>query len=164
MVKLELLSVNLVSVIKEMVKNQDLVKLIAYNATDPIAEADITNPLDYLLNQTKRVAPQMFDPDVTTEDSTNVRVYFLDGELEKNVEEAVILFDVIVAKDLWLIYENGEIAVRAYRIMSEIARCFEDVSIDKIGVLKFIGFKHMVVPATKFHGVRLFAKITGYSR
>jgi hypothetical protein len=144
MVKLELLSDNLMIIISELLNNQSISKYLKYNESNPISKPDIQLPANSLLMN--KIFPYPFDPTIKTEDCTQIRVYYPDGELDDAQVwlETDIFFDIVVAKKLWLTNEGVErSSVRPYEIMRHIVEHFKDRSIDTLGKLKFTRFVHM---------------------
>lgn len=157
MVKFELLSQNLLIILSELKKNSTFVKYVFYNDDKPLLNPVVQNPS--VLSDSGLLLPSPFN--TTTTDCTQVRVYYLDIDIEKNVDDCVLIFDVIVAKNLWLI-NNGKPAVRPYAIAEEIMKTFQGKSIQTIGTLDFQRMKHMWVDE-KFDAVRLYARMVNFN-
>jgi hypothetical protein len=162
MVKLSLLSPNLIIIMNELIKNQKLCKYLYYKDRYPLAQPDIPDTSILLF---KNLFPQPFDPsEVQTDDSTSLRVFYLRGDFTREYPvgvETQVYFDIICAKANWLINSGdpvnvGEPKVRPYEIMSEIVATLDNKSIDTVGKLHFVGFNHIGVNKT-FDGIRLLA-------
>jgi len=146
--------------LKEVTKNQDLCKLIYYNEDSPLDEIDIANPNTLLLTS---LFPYPFNPKATIEDCVQLRIWIPEAKFKNRVIENIdILFDIVMFKDLFLIYIDGDPKLRAYEIMAEITNIFNDKSIETIGMLHFDGFMHITVN-DKFDCFRLPAKMMNLS-
>lgn len=161
MVNLKLLSPNLVSIIKEVLNNQNLCKLIYYNEKEPIAQENISDAKSVLFLKT--ILPYPFS-DTLTEDTSQLRIYYPGGQFNGNhtVEDTTLHFDIIIAKNLWLIKVDDEEKLRPYEILSEILNTFRDNRIVGVGKVQFDNFKHYVVNE-KYDCLRLFARVITYS-
>lgn len=154
--KLELLSDNLVLILNEICKYQNICKLIYYDKDNPLSQADLVLPYNSLIKT--RLLPYMTNPEVLTRDITQVCIYypscdFVNGDV---IEMNKVHFDVICGKTLWLI-NDGEVKFRPYEIMKEIKYIFND-SISTIGKIHFQGFRHIPVNE-KFDCVRLIGDV-----
>lgn len=105
-----------------MMANQDLCKLLYYYPKeidykyDPLAEEDIANPRELLMNH---LYPLPKIPDAETEQICFVNVTVCGGdkmEVNKGFRKVLICFDIICHLDAWII-KNG---YRPMKIMSEI--------------------------------------------
>lgn len=152
--KLKLLSPNLILLLQEILKNQNLCKLINYNQSNPYIQPDLTNPNSLML---KKVFPFPFDTKVSTEEGTQLRVYYQDTIFKNNqvIEDSMIYFDIICSKsqNIWLI-NDGDPKIRPYEIMSELITHLSDRPIETLGVVKFKKFVHVNVN-DKFDCIRV---------
>jgi hypothetical protein len=158
----DLLSPNLLSILETASKSDNLCKYLYYNEKQPTVEPSLVDPSVLLFNQ---MYPMPFDPDIVTEDCSQLRVFYLDGNLQDNmtVTQLSVIFDIIVAKSLWLINEaDGSSSIRPYSIMNEVLKQFRNKSIGTVGRLLFKSFRHLVVNK-QFDGVRIVANMTGFS-
>lgn len=159
MVKLKLLSKNLVTVIKEMLNNQNLCRYLYYTDGTPL---DGLKPdVDGLTLLKQNVFPVPFDPRALGEDRSEVRVYYARGNIKDIVVEDLKLnFDIIVAKNLWFVDDE---LIRPYEIMQEIVNTFFDKSIDTVGKLEFGEFRHLDVNEA-FNAIQFQAKIIQFTK
>jgi hypothetical protein len=158
MVDLGLLSQNLVLILKALINNQNLLKYVVYDETNPLDGVDLELPYVQIIGEEGRMLPYPFDNTVEQVDCTNIRVYYPEGEIDESqvIAETYVCFDIIVAKSLWLISDGQSSDIRPYKIMNEIMKTFKDKSVDTVGRLKFTDFTHMSVN-DKFHAIRLNA-------
>lgn len=107
-----------------------------------------------------RIAPTPFNPDAEEKDKSMLRIYYNQGEFDSEViTESSLHIDIIVAKSLWLIYDQTEQRqiIRPYEIM--------DCVIDTVGrrngnplvSINFTGYQHLAVN-TKFDAIRLYSE------
>jgi len=157
LVKFELLSQNLLLLLNELKKNANFVKYIFYNDENPLLNPIVQNPS--VLTESGLLAPSPFNTAIA--DCSQVRVYYLDIDIDKNVDDCVLIFDVVVAKKLWLI-NNGKPAVRPYAIAQEIINTLQGKSIQTVGTLDFQRMKHMWVNE-QFDAVRLYARMISFN-
>lgn len=157
MVKLSLLSPNLVLILTEILNNQKICKYLMYNDSNPLSNPDITNPYGMML---KYVFPTPFDPELQNDDTSSIRVFYLHGDLEKEYpvgENMKLLFDIVVAKVHWLI-NDGQPKIRPLEIMSELVNSMDNKVIGTVGKLHFLNFGYMAIN-NQFDGYRLVAEM-----
>lgn len=155
--KINNISTNLTLILQEMVKNQNICKYLNYNQKNPLSQNNLTLPLNSLIMT--KIFPYPFDVSTVDEDMSNVRVYYPKGDFTNNqvIENTDVFFDIIVAKNLWLV-NDGTSLIRPYEIMKEIYNDFQNKSVSTVGRLKFKRFIH--VPVNKsFDCVRLVAEM-----
>lgn len=157
MVKLELLSPNLIIILNELIKNQNIVKYLYYNQKNPLSQSNLTLPATNLMFD--KVFPYPFFIDVETEEGSQIRVYYPKGRIEDGrvIEDTMVYVDILVAKTLWLV-NDGEAKIRPYEMMKEIINHFYRKPIGTLGSLTFDEFTHLTVN-DKFSGVRLEGKM-----
>lgn len=160
MVKFELLSPNLLVILNQIIQNQNIAKYLYYDVTNPLEQPDIADTS--VLNFNK-VFPYPFDPELTTEDCSQIRVFYWDGAIKRVIEETKVMFDIIVAKKLWLINDNNTPAIRPYQIMSELVTTLDDKSIESVGRLHFNNFRHVSVDQ-QFDAIRVLASMTTFNQ
>lgn len=155
--RLNLLSPNLVLILQEIVKYQNICKLLYYNTSTPLSSADLTLPANNLI--LTKIFPYPFNINVVTEDCSQIHVYVPSGDFEDNrvIENINICFDIIVAKNLWLINNNGESLIRPYEIMKELINIFNK-SVSTVGRIYFKRFIHISVN-DNFDCVRLIGEM-----
>ncbi|WP_154214031.1 hypothetical protein [Bacillus cereus] len=159
------LSTNLIGIIEGLVKdNKTLAKYLENNVSNPLTCKSFVDSEKYdctKLIMTK-VFPFPFDVDSTLQEGSQVRVFYYSGEMNTDtvVRDSLVVFDIILAKSLWLI-NDGKPSLRPYDIADEIMKHFRDKSITGVGRLHFIEFSHLMVNE-KFSGIRLFAEVTDF--
>lgn len=153
MIKLENLSSNLIYILNQTVTSQNLCKLLYYNDKDALTQTDIANTST--LKMTK-IYPYPFNTQATTESCSQLNIYYPEGEIKNRVIEYTdVYFDIVVAKELWLINDNK---IRPYEILKEIFTLFYEEIITSVGKLIFGKFYHIPVNI-KFDAIRIRAKI-----
>jgi hypothetical protein len=142
-VKLELLSDNLMILIEELLNNQSIAKYLKYNDKDAINKPDILLPANSLLMN--KIFPFPFNPNISTDDCSQIRVYYPDGGFDDSQVwlDTDIFFDIVVAKKLWLTSDGQRSSIRPYEIMRHTIEQFKDRSIGTLGKLIFTRFIHM---------------------
>lgn len=154
MVKLELLSKNLISILNEIKKNQNLCKYLYYNTTNPVAESDFDTSCLLVGCDVPRLFPYPFVVTSSDEEICKIHVYYPNGQfVNRVVENSIIYFDIICAKTLWLTNSG----VRPYEIMTEVLNSFDELNIGTIGTLLFKRFDHIAINE-KFDCIRLRAE------
>jgi hypothetical protein len=158
MVGFELLSPALVSVLNQAILSENLVKYLYYNNIDPLSQPAIVDS-SILLN--KSVFPAPFDNEITWDDCSQLRVFYLSGQLQDNmvVDGTKVIFDIVCAKSLWMISGSQ---IRPYQIMAELEKQLRGVSVPIAGKLVFKTFHHMAVDK-QFDAIRLIASMTLFS-
>jgi hypothetical protein len=158
MVKLELLSDNLITIITTLLENGNLVKYISNDVTNPLESDAPQDTFGALMFS--RVFPTPYNPEVTDQDYTQIRTYYSDVALEDTViEGALINIDIICSRNLWLINVNGKPKVRPYEMAMEIVNTFNKKSVGTVGKLIIDGFHHVYVN-DKFDGIQINARMT----
>ncbi|MDH6674432.1 hypothetical protein M2277_005124 [Paenibacillus sp. LBL] len=157
MVKLELLSPNLVQVLNQLIADKEIAKYLFYNQKNPLSQPDIALPATNLMF--KNIFPYPFDLTAAVADSTQIRVYYPNGELHNReiIQDSKIVFDIVVAKSLWLV-NDGAALLRPYEIMRNIVGLFSDKSVGTVGRINFSRFFHLTVN-DKFDAIRLEGNI-----
>lgn len=153
--QIELLSNNIIIVLKEILKHQNICKLLYYNNSTPLSQEDLTLPANNLI--LKKIFPYPFDSEVVTEDCSQVRIWYPSGKFKGggNININNIFIDIVVSKSLFLINIDGKEKIRPYEIMKEILQIFNS-DISTLGKLHFIDFFHLFVNE-KFDMLRLRA-------
>ncbi|MEK5036301.1 hypothetical protein MKY96_33150 [Paenibacillus sp. FSL R7-0302] len=160
MVSFELMSDNLVILLGEIIKNQNIVKYVSNNVKNPLSQPDILLPAKNLIGS--KLHPYPFDPVTTPEDSVEIRVYYPEGAIDDSraVLQTTIYVDIVCAKSLWLI-NDGKSGVRPYMIVHELFRQFNKKSVSTIGRLDITGFDHLHVN-DKFDAIRLHTQMVTF--
>lgn len=184
--KLESMSKNIVSIMWAMAtQNEGLARLLVYdtenpfdtsqyNTTDEIV-AKGNNPKFYILQdgmyilpppvtgsnllKSQKIAPTPFDVDsLPEEDNSLIRIYYNQGQFNDNevIAESELILDIICARNLWLINDNGISQIRPYEILGRIIDVLGKRSIGTTIKLDFQGFQHLYVNA-KYDCIRLYA-------
>lgn len=139
--KLELLPVNQLLIINKLLENENIVKVLSYNSSNP---SPLLSPLPSEENIQKlfltRILPYPFSDDITNEQS-QIRVYYPMCEFVNggHIQMTEIYFDIIVHKKLILMKEadNKTTTFRTEFLGKEIISQFNEKSIGTIGELKF---------------------------
>jgi len=161
MVKLELLSPNLILILEELLKNRNLCKYLVYNTSNPLSGANITNTKTLLF---KQLFPYPFYPLANQEDGSQLHVYYPSGKIEnKVIGDTQIYFDIVVAKGIWLINDGTNAQIRPYMIMKEIINILDDKSLLTVGSLHFSDFRHIFIN-DKFDCLRLITPMTTFEK
>jgi hypothetical protein len=157
MVKLELLSKNIPLMLEQILNSREITKYLTYNQKNPLSQVNTALPANGLMF--KNVFPYPFDSTATLEDCSQVRVYYSNGYLDTReiTHNTQIVFDIIVAKSLWLV-NDGVSLVRPYEIMKHIVALFSDKSVGTLGKINFHRFVHLTVN-DKFNAIRLEASM-----
>jgi len=157
--KLDLLSPNLLLILNQIIRCQNLCKLIYYNQNNPLSQSDLTLPCNNLI--LTKIFPSPFNINTTLEDCVELRVYYLSGTFDSIgvVENIDIIFDIVCSKtkNLWLINDGSNSLIRPYEITKELINLF-DQSLSTVGRLKFMRFNHLYVN-DKFDCIRLIANM-----
>jgi hypothetical protein len=149
------LSDNLVRTMKELIKNDGLVRLIANDTAKPF-DTTVANPSSLLMT---RIHPVPFDIEATTLDGTFLRIYYNQGTVggEEVITESQIHIDIVCSRNLWLINDtDGSSKIRPYEIMDRVIDMLGKNSSNPYLRLEFDGFQHLYIN-TKFDCVRLYA-------
>ena len=138
--KFDLLSRNTMVLVDEILENQNLLKLVDSNKSNPIEQLDIKNKGSLMMN---KIIPAPLTGQVPQDQQTNLRVFFPQGKLQNRaVLNSMIVFQVVTHKDLWMIRvgKDKDKKLRPYEIMSEIVNTFEGKTIKTLGVIHFKRF------------------------
>lgn len=158
--KMESMSSNIVNIMFELTKNEGLARLLVNDVSNPF---DSTLPVidrNKLIvpdSSISKIFPYPFDPEVTDEDGSFIRVYYNDGEFNSNetIAESQIHIDIIVSKSLWLVNDGERSLIRPYEIMGRVVDMVGRRGLSKTIKLKFDGWQHLYVN-TKFDAIRLY--------
>jgi hypothetical protein len=160
-VKLELLSENLVIIVNKLLENPDLVKLVYYDDISPLSKPNLSASVLEEELFLKRIFPYPFNG-FMNETQTQIRVFY--PKVNINIlEETRIYFEILTHNDLYLIKDNSNKTIlRNYRIASEISRQFEK-PVSGIGRLEFINAGIQPLP-DNLQILRMEAKMLTMSR
>lgn len=83
--------VNLIKIMKKLLSNQNLLKLLVNTDLDPLNHQDIIDPYKEIMNKLIKVVPLMLEEDLTTK--SKVVLFYDEGELasENSDNENLIL-------------------------------------------------------------------------
>lgn len=158
----ERLSSNIIVTIGEILKNQNLVNYIGWDGDNPsvakIVPSDIAPK-----GANERILPYPFDTSFNDDVRTQLHIYYPSLTFKNNAKasQAIILFDIVVHKDIWLVTDMGKKLIRPYQIAKYIVDIFKDKNINGLGELHFLQGTHTIVN-DKFEGFRLVARLTEF--
>jgi hypothetical protein len=111
----------------------------------------------------ERIFPYPFDINFKNDVRSQLHIYYpnLSFENNGNAGKSVILFDIVVNLDIWLVKDRAKKIIRPYEIMKLILETFKDKNIEGLGELHFIKADHVVVNE-RFQGIRLVATTTDF--
>lgn len=134
--KFDAMSRNNIIILEELLKDQELLKYVEYNESSPQLKDDIDNVGSLVF---RKIFPTPFDEEVPTQEETNLRAFFPDGELQNDeVLHSTISFQVVTHNNLWNVYrKDGKKGLRPYEIMSKVVDIFEGKTIKTVGVIHF---------------------------
>lgn len=155
MVNIELMSDNLILLINELIKIQNLAKYLNYNQENPLSQPDMKLPASSLVM--KKIHPYPFDPVTQEEDATEIRVYYPEGAFDTGSMKTFLHFDIVCAKNYWLLSDEKS-GIRPYMIMHEILKHFDGVSVGTLGRIDFTNFAHLHINE-KFDAIRLESSV-----
>jgi len=135
-VKLQMLSPNLIKIVNRLLDNKELLKLIYYN-DNPLSQVDVVNPVS-LINT--KIFPYLYNDSPILNEQTQLRVSYGQAIInDRVIEDTPIIFECITHSNLYLI--NGGIdnskLLRLYEMVSRITLLFDNISIEKVGTLRF---------------------------
>lgn len=107
-----------------------------------------------------RIHPTPFNPEAEENDKTMLRIYYNQGEFDSEIiTESSLHIDIIVAKSLWLIYDEseGRQIIRPYEIIDCIIDTIGRRSGNPLVSINFTGYQHLAVN-TKFDAIRLYSE------
>jgi hypothetical protein len=164
--KLDLLSPNLVKIIDNCLRSEDLGKLLLYSTQDPLSNPPVDPSIIAPFGEYERILPYPFDVNYKDEERSQLHIYYPSMEFvnNENVEETHVFFDIVVHKRLWLYMQDGEKLVRPYDIASQVVSLFDGTiptNLDTVGKLNFLGMRHVVVNE-EFDALRLQALMTTF--
>ncbi|TVX86075.1 hypothetical protein [Paenibacillus agilis] len=158
----ERLSSNIIAIIGEVLRNQQLINHLGWNGDNPSTQ--MINPALLAPRGTsERIFPYPFDTTFKDDVRTQLHIYYpqLKFENNGNAGRAAILFDIVVHKDIWLLTDKGEKIIRPYQIATLILDAFKDKNVEGLGEIHFISAEHTVVNE-QFEGFRLVATTTEF--
>lgn len=156
------LSSNIIAVIDEVLRNQTLVNYLGWNGDNPSAQT--ISPVSIApRGVSERIFPYPFDTTFKDDVRTQLHIYYPNLAFENNGHAgvALILFDIVVHKDIWLLIDEGKKVIRPYEIARLILDAFKDKNVEGLGELHFVKADHTVVNE-QFEGFRLVATTTEF--
>ncbi|OME53982.1 hypothetical protein BSK59_15485 [Paenibacillus odorifer] len=156
------LSSNIIAVIEEVLRSQTLVNYLGWNRDNPSVQ--VINPISIApRGESERIFPYPFDTTFKDDVRTQLHIYYPNLAFENNGHAgvAVILFDIVVHKDIWLLTDNEKKVIRPYEIARLILDAFKDKNVEGLGELHFVKADHTVVNE-QFEGFRLVATTTEF--
>ncbi|WP_090739293.1 hypothetical protein [Paenibacillus sp. Mc5Re-14] len=156
------LSSNIITIIGEVLKNQSLVNCIGWNGDNPFTQK--INPSEIApKGKGERVFPYPFDVTFKEDVRTQLHIYYPNLTFENNghVGRAIIFFDIVVHKDIWLFMDNEKKVIRPYEIAKLILDSFKDKNVEGLGEIHFVSADHTVVNE-QFEGFRIAATTTEF--
>lgn len=153
------LGTNINYVIQELLKDQDLMKLLFYNNETPLSSPDIVNPSALLFNN---IFPYPKLPLVEENQKAIITVMFSNARLNSNIKfkDYKLIFNIMCHVDLWKI-RGG---LRPYEIAQRIDNIFNEkrgtsLSIGKVIFDDFIYREYN----QKFNGFYLCYSLTDFN-
>ena len=116
-----------------LLENENLMKLIKYDTSDPLSSTPVTTPNSLLFD---RIFPTPKSVNAITEKKTLLTYVFSNGKLENNLKfkKSKLIFNIISHIDLWKI--NGNI--RVYSIIDELDNIFNELRSSKLSIGKVL--------------------------
>lgn len=133
---------NLIKIVKKLIQNQNLLKLLVNTDLDPLNKEkhpDIINPYDEIMNKYIKVVPLLLEEDLTT--ASKVVVIFDEGAVNSSNgdnENISMLISLYCPFKEWLIVGD---TIRPFAIMSEIRKSLQDKRINGLGEIRYEGFE-----------------------
>ncbi|MGG4105151.1 hypothetical protein AAXB25_14640 [Paenibacillus lautus] len=158
----ERLSSNIIAVIGEVLKNQTLCNYIGWNGDNPSTQ-NVAPSVIAPKGSGERVSPYPFDVTFKEDVRTQLHIYYPKLVFKNNGHAgmAVILFDIVVHKDIWLVMDDGKKIIRPYQIAQLILETFKDKNVEGLGEIHFMEAEHTVVNEN-FEGFRIVATTTEF--
>lgn len=140
-VKLDLMSKNLIIAIEEMIKDQNLAKLLSVYEKEPLNSGDIKNTDNLVL---KNIFSEPFNNVVPAEQKVELRLLYANGTFESsnNVATSDLYFQIISHRELSRIIIDGDKRLREFEIMNRIVDIFKGKSYKTLGTIVFKGFEY----------------------
>lgn len=156
------LSSNIITIIGEVLKNQELVNCIGWNSDEPSKQQ--INPSEIApRGKSERIFPYPFDVSFKDDIRTQLHIYYPNLTFESNghAGRAVILFDIVVHKSIWLMTDDQKKVIRPYEIARLILDTFKDKNVEGLGEIHFVSADHTVINE-QFEGFRIIATTTEF--
>lgn len=145
-------SSNVIQILREVLKNQNICKYLYYSVSNPLSQSNIVDTKSLMFNN---LFPYPFNPNINDKDITQLHVYYGKGNFEPHaiLADTKLLMDIIIPSTLYLVNDGGE-TVRPYAIMSLLTDFFADRVIGSMGYIFFESFVHLNINE-KYDCVRL---------
>ena len=137
--KLQEMGENLQTIVKRLIANQNLLKLLYYTDKDPFSHADLSENTikTEVFNKLIKIVPKL-DPKETATSIISFRVVrgrktSTNGEFNN----ITINFEVFVPLTQWII---KDVSLRPFLIMSEIEKSLDGKTINGLGKMESMGF------------------------
>ena len=130
-------------IIKRMLKNERLQKLLYYTTSRPLDQKALTEDqqIEMLQNNIKIVPKLQIDSSVL-----NYIIISFDNFVPNNsnpeFRDNIISFDIICHFDQW---QLGDFDLRPYRIAAELDTLYNETHLTGIGTLQFLGCSQIIV-------------------
>ncbi len=172
--RIEAMSNNIIKIMDALRYNDRLVSLLLINDSESnfdindrpegfeSNENNMRKKNQQIINQNSsfcRISPTPFDPNAQEKDKSMIRVYYNNVEYDSElVSESHLHIDIIVAKSLWLAYDNQEkrSLIRPYEISGCIMDAIGRRSGNPVITINFQGGQHLAVN-TMFDAFRLYS-------
>lgn len=161
---LKLLSPNLIILLEEILKNQNICKLLTYNSENPFIEPNITNTSDLMFN---KIFPFPFGLTTNTEEGVQLRVYYYNTILKHGevIEDTKIFFDIVYSKtQKTILINDGTPKIRPLEIASELVSFLGNRAIDTAGKIHFEGIQQNMHVNEKFDCLRVIGNMMTIGR
>jgi hypothetical protein len=158
----ERLSSNVITIIAEVLKNQKLVNYLGWNGDHPSAKSIVPSTIAPK-GANERILPYPFDTSYKADVRSQLHIYYPSMVFENNGNAgvALVVFDIVVHKSIWLLTDADKRVIRPYQVANFIMQSFKGKSIEGLGELHFIKADHTVINE-QFEGFRLVARITEF--
>jgi hypothetical protein len=158
----ERLSSNLIAIVDEVLRNQDVVNYIGYDSNEP--ESQSINPVSIApYGEDERIFVYPFDVNYKGDIRTQLHVYYPEFELvnNANVGRIHVLFDIVCHRNIWLVMDKDRKLIRPYQIVKCLTDSFRGRIVPNLGKIHFKDGSHVAVNS-EFECIRLVATITEF--
>lgn len=138
--ELEQLGYNLQLIIKRLMANQELLKLLYYTDKDPLSKPDITDEIkeSEIFEKLLKIVPRIESQD-TAQSKIAMRVVRGDPNLyNPETLDIGIAFDVFVPLTQWFLKNSN---LRPFLILGQIKKSLDKKTINGLGKMKARGFE-----------------------
>lgn len=158
----ERLSTNIISIIDEVLKNQDLVNLIGHDGDNPSTNNILAKTIAPRGTK-ERILPYPFDITFKGDVRSQLHIYYPNISFVNNgnVSKVLIMFDIVVHKKIWLFTDNQKKLIRPYQILSQLTKTFKDKRVKGVGEIHLQDANHVYVNE-EFECLRVMATFTEF--